>query len=100
VRLDDFALGVQRRRRDAEADARAIALRGFEQKAREFRRFAKANRQQSRSERVERAGVTRLFCTEDPLDAHQRHVRRDAGRLVEQQHAVDASTRRTARRWR
>ena len=86
------------RRRHAEPHARAVGLVRIEQQVRKLGRLAEAHRQQTRRERIERAGMTRLGRAVEPLRFAQRGVRGNPGRLVEQQHAV--ARRAALPRWR
>ena len=88
-----LAFGVAGRRRDAEAHRRDVVLARVEQHLRELGRLAEAERQQSRRQRIERPRVAGLLGGVEPLRALQRRVRRKAGGLVEQQHAVDPPAR-------
>ena len=80
-----------------EPDGRGIALVRGEQFPGKLGRLAEAERQQPGSHRVERAGMSGLGGIEQAPDLLQGGVGGHAGRLVEQQDAVDPATRRFAR---
>ena len=69
ARYEHLTIGVAGRRRDSEAQRRDVGLVRVEQRLRELGRFAEADREQSRGERVERAGVAGLLRAIDPLRA-------------------------------
>lgn len=87
-RVDHVAFRVTGSRALAETHRRFIRLVGVEQVLRELRRLAEAQRQQARSQRIERAGVTGFLREKQALCANQRIVARQADRLVEQENAV------------
>jgi hypothetical protein len=90
---DHLAVDVATCRADAEAHLRHIRLVRVEQHLRELGGVAEAQWQKAGGEGIERAGVPGLLGFEQALRRLQRGIRRHAGRLVEQQHAVDAPSR-------
>jgi len=88
-----LAFGVAGGSRDTEPHCRQIRLSRIEQRMRELRGLAEAYGEQSRSERIERAGMPGLLRGIQPFCALESGVRRQAQRLVQQQHAVHPAPR-------
>ena len=93
ARGQDLTLGVAGRRRQAEPQRRNVGLIRVEQKLRELGRFAEADRQQPRGQRIERPGMACLLGAIQALRPLQRGVGRKTPGLVEQQHAIETAAR-------
>ena len=83
------AFGVGGAGGHAELHGAEIFLVGLEHRPGELGRLAHEDQQQAGGQRVQRARVPRLLCTQQLLRLLQRPVGREADRLVEQQRAVD-----------
>ena len=88
ARFQDIALGVAGSGGDPQAHHRAVALVRPQQKLRKLGRVPEAQRQQAFGKGIQRAGVAGLGGIEQAARTLQRGVRRQAGRLVEQEQAV------------
>src|SRR5690606_18772366 len=84
----DLALGVAGRGREPEPDLGQVGLVGVEQAGGKLGRLAEEQGQQARSKRVERAAMAGAGAAERAPRPHQGGVRRQADRLVEQQHPI------------
>src|SRR5579883_59094 len=96
-RRDDRAVGVVRIRLGPPGDGEAIGLFAILNEGHGLRRLAESDRQDTRGERIERAGVTRLFSIEHALQPGDRMGRGHADRLVERDPAIDLHAGRTRR---
>ena len=75
----------------AQHDLGVVGLGRAEQQAGNLGRLAEAQRQQAGGQRVETAGMAALFGTEQATSHLQGGVGTHAGRLVEQQDAIQAA---------